>query len=697
MGLQDVEFDRAYDTGMPGVDVLLDFYVPALAQSTRYDRLAGFFSSASLAVAAKGIAGLIASRGKMRVVACPRFPQADLEMLSNIHDAGERVSLAERAAFAALDTDGLTDEIARNHVRAMAWMLAEGHLDIRLAVPTDMEIARDGLFHQKVGVLTDAVGDSMSFSGSINETASAWLDNVEQFKVFRSWETWDHEMVEFDTRAFASYWEGSSTQVDVVPLAGAARERLLSYAPTDVEKLDLGDYQRRRSRVTSKVKLRSYQAEAVEAWFRHDCLGVLEMATGTGKTKTAAECISRLDRQSGKQLTVITAPYQHIAAQWIQELSDRQPVIAHGGADWRRQLADAVADVKLGRRSGVTVVAVQDTAGGDRFTEALKKSSAAFDRILFVGDEVHGLGAPETRRALLGCYTHRLGLSATPSRWFDEDGTRVLDEYFGGVVYTFGIKEALEWCDPESGLSALCPYKYYPHAISLEGEELEEYLKLSERLRLFMGKDDRDSKERLELLLFKRAAIVKTASQKIDALAAILDRAPELRDGLIYCHSKEQMAHVTDLLHQRGLTYHRFTGDEGTRPLKEFHGRTERDVILSGLADGMYQALVAIKCLDEGVDVPSAAFGVILASSSNPKEYIQRRGRLLRRSPGKTMAMIHDVVVVPDQSLLNDPVLSRLERDLFEKELKRIDEFGADASNGLEVRSWVLNLFDSLT
>lgn len=680
--------------------MLLDFYVPALGAASSYDRLAGFFSSAALAVAARGIAGLVRNGGKMRIVSCPQFPAGDLALLSDMDDLADRISLAERAALAALDLDDMADEIARDHVRAMAWMLAEERLEIRLAIPRDMDTAREGLFHQKVGILADSAGDIVSFSGSINETAAAWLDNIEEFKVFRSWDTSDLELVDFDRRTFERYWGEASTRVDVVSLTAAVQQKLVSFAPTDIEQLDLAEYEKVRERRRTRVagyQLRDYQTTAVEKWFGAQCRGIFEMATGTGKTKTAAECLRRTCAEPGKQLTVVTAPYQHIAVQWTDELSAWKPILAHGGTTWKVALANALADVKLGRRQQVTVVAVQDTAGSSAFAEFVMKAEGVFDRLVFVGDEVHGLGAQQTRRALLPAYTHRLGLSATPTRWFDEEGTDCLLTYFGDVVYTFGIKEALEWKDPITGLSALCPYRYNPRSVHLDGFELEEYMRLTEQLIYHMNKDDSESQDKLERLLFLRAGIVKTASQKIVALEAILDEIGEPLHGLIYCHSMDQMGSVNEVLHRRGITYHRFTGEEGTTPSVEYGGLSEREYILRGLDARDYQFLVAIKCLDEGVDVPSARLGIILASSSNPREYVQRRGRLLRRSPGKNEAVIYDVVVTPNPQLVLEPAMRKIEHDILEKELRRMEEFGANAKNALGVSTWVLSLLNELS
>ncbi|NTU70975.1 MAG: DEAD/DEAH box helicase family protein [Coriobacteriia bacterium] len=697
MTYRDITLQKAYDSGSSDADVLLDFYVPLLEKSVSYDRLSGFFSSGALAVAARGIAGLIHNGGSMRIVASPNFTRRDLEALQNAGDEG-LLAAATAAAESALNLDELADSIARDHVRAMAWMLAEGRLEIKLVVPSTTADYGDGLFHQKVGILRDGVGNIVSFGGSINETAAGWTDNIEEFKVFRSWEASEREYLNRDEELFRRYWNGGTQRARVVALPDAARKKLMSYAPTDVEELDLDLSKLRKRRPSGpKFQLRSYQAEAVDAWFDHNCRGIFEMATGTGKTKTAIACIARLAEQPGKQLTVITAPYQHIAVQWAAELEGKRLVTTFGAGNWRAELNNLASDAKLGRAREAYVVAVQNTASMHDFLETVEGLAKTYDRVAYIGDECHGLGAPEMRKALGEFYTHRLGLSATPTRWFDDDGTAVLHDFFGETVFVFGIHEALNWVDPVTGLTPLCPYKYWPRFVSLDGEELEEYQELTNKLVTLMSAEQgSEAHDIYERLLFKRADIVKKASAKIGELGRILDELGQVDHCLVYCHSSEQMLEAQEQLWKRGIRYSRFTGAEGTTPSDEFGGLSEREHILGSLDRGDVDALVAMKCLDEGVDVPSARLGIILASSGNPREFVQRRGRLLRRAPGKDFALIYDLVVTPNIDWLADERVRDIERKLLAKELQRVDEFAENASNGLEARTEVLRLLAKL-
>jgi superfamily II DNA or RNA helicase len=701
MSFRELELASAYDSGDFMSDVLADFYVPVLSEAVTYDRLAGYFNSTALAVAARGIAGLVLNGGTMRLAASPQLSAEDVRALECAETEAERFQVVLGAALTALSLDSLAEQIARDHLRALCWLVSQGRLQIRLIVPTRSDEASGGLYHQKVGVLRDSEGDVVSFSGSINETASGWLRNAEEFKVFRSWEKSQLPFLNHDTQTFARYWTDSSPGYRAIELSDEVLGHLHGYAPSDVESLPswIDMCPPRRKRTPKKTQLRDYQSTAVRNWVAADCQGILAMATGTGKTKTAVAALEYLRHQGGSQLCVITAPQQTIAGQWAKDLEASKPLVLFEKTDWQAELTNLNAHLKLRREDEVCIVVVEDTARNPQFLAAVGAIADRMDRAVIVADEVHGLGASQTRQALAPFFTHRLGLSATWERYFDDEGTELLEAYFGGPVFTFGIKEALDWRDPETGLSALCPYSYTPEFIHLDGAELDDYVELTRKIIKLSGStDDPRIRERYELLLFRRADIVKSASQKMLAFGSILDQlSGDVTHGLIYCSNESQMQDAMVVLRRRRIKYHRFTGTEGTRPSKQYRGLTERDFIIRSLDDGDIDVLVAMNCLDEGIDVPSARLGVILASSGNPRQFIQRRGRLLRRAPGKDVARIYDVIVAPNPDLLSDPAMRELERRLFGKELDRIDEFAANAANRLEVRAAVLRVLTDLS
>ena len=686
--LRERVFARAYDSGNQDVDVVNDFLAPALSSSTTYDRLAGYFNSGALAAASRGISDFVLNGGKMRVIASPQFSPKDLEILKSAGTQEERLSVFQNALLGSVtDSDLLADEFERDHVAAMAWMLKEGKLEIRIALPAEGQ-DENTLFHQKVGVITDSEGDQISFSGSINETAAGWTKNIEEFKVFRSWEGSESAFVEHDKELFNRYWntEGDS-RVKVVPLEKAVVQELIKLAPRNFSDLHLTRKKRSPTQVSKpSFQLRDYQNSAIDAWFNAGSRGLLEMATGTGKTKTALSCFEKALQQEPRLLTVITAPYQHIAAQWVKEFSEHEPLFLSNETDWRESVHRAINECKLGVRNNLVVISVQNTACSRDFLHYVELATQSGLRSLLIADEVHGLGSMEFQKALSPNYDFRLGLSATPSRWFDEEGSAVLDEFFGGSVFKFTIKDALTWINPIDGLTPLCPYEYEPIFVELNSVELIEYEDLTKRIIKMMGfRDDPEAQKRLANLQYSRADIVKEANQKLSALREVLEKTENVSRSIIYCNDFNQMDAVQEILRDLGIRYRRFTGHEGTRPQQNYGGYSERDWALRDFGQDDIEVLIAIKCLDEGVDIPSATTGYILASSGNPREFIQRRGRLLRRYPGKEMAKVIDFVVRPSISFSNDLALKNYEKSIFQKELARMDDFSQTASNYLDV------------
>lgn len=295
MNFREIPIKRAYSSDTD--DILHDFYIPVLAAATDYRRIAGFFSSTSLAIAAKGIVGLIANGGTMQLIVSPRLTQQDLEILMKSN--AEPKDLLERMMLEEINK--LEDQMVSDHVRALGWMVANNRLQIRVAIRNyndvkvrDQDEQRMGLFHQKVGILKDAENNTITFSGSINETASGWLDNIEEFKVFRSWESPECDYINADVTKFDKFWDNVSLKVKVFTIPEAVKNRLVELAPEDISQTDLWKwYQRKSIRPVRKIELYQHQERAVESWVGHGMRGIFEMATGTGKTFAAIACMHR--------------------------------------------------------------------------------------------------------------------------------------------------------------------------------------------------------------------------------------------------------------------------------------------------------------------------------------------------------------------------------------------------------------------
>ena len=684
--LSDLLLSKSYDSGEADADIVGDFLDPVLAQSGEYLRLAGYFNSGMLAAAARGMSSFISGGGVMKIVASPNLSPADIKVLEVSHTDEQRMQLFESVLSNSIrDLANLEDLLMREHVAAMAWLLKTGRLEIRIAVPAPGQTI-DALFHHKVGIVVSKdKSERLSFSGSINETAAAWTRNFEDFKVFREWEVNERDFFQSDLRRFEEYWTNSRAAVNVIELPEAIQMKLLEFAPSEYEKLVLR-HKKVNTRDADAPVLRNYQLEAIAKWRDRNFRGTLAMATGTGKTKTAIGCIHELLKKEKKLFIIASSPYQHIATQWTQELKPFSAVQLAGAGNWRKLLRAAIDEISLGLKDVVAVSVVQDTASSADFVDLLEGLARKGIPILFIGDEAHGLGANSRRRALSDSYMYRLGLSATPERYFDEGGTTYLEDYFGGDAFSFPIAKALAWRDPVTGARALCDYRYYPIFVDLTNDEIEKYESLSQEISIATAvnnsKSSEESERRLKQLLRDRAMILKRAGNKIPALLALLRKSAKVEYSLLYCVDSNQLQKVGVSLSEFDVSWHRFTGEESTSG-----SPSEREIILKNFAEGSYDALVAMKCLDEGVDVPAAKTAFILASSGNPREFVQRRGRLLRPDKPDKVAQVYDFVVrrhfSPDEK-------DGAGHENYESELKRMLEFASSALNELEVRTLIL-------
>lgn len=702
MSLRELKLKSSYDEEN---DVLNSFYIPVLSHATTYYRLAGFFSSNTLAASAKGISNFIKNKGKMKLIVGARLQKEDIEAIRKGLEEPEQ--LIKKIALE--DLTSISNELINDHVSALGWMVANKTLEIRVAIVTDETgfpldadtIERRGIFHQKVGILQDNAGNSISFSGSINETATAWLYNIEEFKVFRSWVEGELEYLKSDYRKFEKYWNGYGKNVRVMNIPEAVKEKLIEIAPKDITELNLDKWQIKKISNKKRIKLLDYQNQAITNWRNNNKKGIFEMATGTGKTFTALGCIEKISETYKKLIVIISCPYQHLVQQWKREtekfvITFDQITADSSNYSWRDELADALVDVYLGHKDKLIIFTTHRTLSSEDFINIIKNNKNNVTLFL-IGDEVHGLGAEKSRRGLIDEYDLRLGLSATPKRWLDSAGTDAIYDYFGGVVYEFSLENAINKINPATGRTYLTPYRYIPKFVSLTADELEEYFYKTRAIarKFNKSKNDEERSKFLEKLLFKRADILKNAIEKYKVLEEILEEiSSSLKWTIIYC-SPQQIDRVMEIINKKGIVTHRFTMNEGVTPDKKYNGISERDFILQKFAENKYQVLVAMKCLDEGVDVPPARTAILMASSGNPREYIQRIGRIIRRYPSKNEATIYDIVVAPSLDKLS-PELRDIERKIFDKELRRYEEIAKIAINNAEALELIYDIKNRL-
>jgi superfamily II DNA or RNA helicase len=684
MSLKSLHFSPVLDTSSS--NIIHDFFEPMLSIAKRYDRGVGYFSAGWLRVAAKGMSDFAKNGGKARWITSPILDQNDWEAMLSGVEARQNEALAQTMKRNIIDIEMGLEEATRS---ALAWLVADGIIDFKLAVPRNRHY--QGEFHAKFGIFTDAEENQISFHGSYNDSIQGNL-NYETLSVFCSWEEHTLPYVQHSVSRFERLWNNEDSNFRVYDLPEAAREQILKLRTQDrpyplpqVEEVPSEVRLPQRStipQIPASLQLREYQLEAIDAWFDHNCRGLLEMATGTGKTITSLAATVRLFEREKRLAVVISVPYQHLVDQWYEETKafGYQAILAYKSKQlWIEDLNHQILDFNAGYRSFISVITTHTTFASPDFQQSIARIEGS---ALMLADEAHHLGAERSRTAYPHHIPYRLALSATPDRWFDDVGTAALRSYFGETVFAFPLEKAI-------GVS-LTPYYYYPHLVPLTDDEMEQYEELTEKIAKLINREDDIGQEQLKFLLIKRANLLNKAEGKIKVLDRLIDEQKHISHTLFYCAPGQ----IDDVLRLVGLDKdilaHRFTAEENT---------SERQQLLSSFAKGDLEALVAMKCLDEGVDVPSTHMAFFLASSSNPREFIQRRGRVLRKSPGKEFSILHDLIAVPPSLGMLDLAAQNVERSIVKRELQRFSEFADLATNKYEARDviWELAKHHELT
>lgn len=670
------EIPLKYEYRSDEANLVKDFYTPCLRNATHYWRAVGYFTSNGLALNIKGLSTFIRHGGQMNLVTGPKLMSDDIEAIRRGYVA------KEQNIDPSLDRD--FKQVSHDRLMLLTWLIAHGHLDIKIACPSDSNTTYPhAIYHEKTGVFLDDNNDNaVAFSGSSNETVGGLLNNFESIDVHWSWDD-TQERVQRKVDNFKRLWDNNTDKLEVKDFLNAVAEELLIhqtvYETGQVETTDKPEIIEQTVPYLPKdIVLRNYQSEAIDAWFENGCRGLWEMATGTGKTITALSALAKLREEKKHLFVVIACPYQHLVDQWYAEAVrfGFNPILAYkSSTSWVNRLNTALVRYNYGVRDVVCTITTQTTFINEPMQKLLSKLKRS---AVLIADEVHHLGAERSRKRLSDVFNYHLGLSATPNRWFDASGTTALKTYFGDTVYEFSLDKAIE-------KGYLCPYYYHPHLVELTDDEFEAYERLTERIsKLYHQVESNKISEALERLLIKRATLLNQAENKLEKLVELLtDEVDSLHHTLFYCASG-RITPVLELLTILGLRVAKFTAEESA---------AERQELLKMFASGHLQALVAMRCLDEGVDVPSTRTAYILASSSNPKEFIQRRGRILRQSPGKEHAEIHDLIAVPPIDYRQYTTTTfRSERKIIERELKRFNEFTGMALNKFEARDKIWEL-----
>lgn len=634
-------------------NLIRDFYEPVMEHSDRFTRAVAYFTSNALNQASNGIEKLIQSGGKMRLIVGPDLTKSDVDDID--------LGYERRRDQAKQDLENAVlsmDELKRSW---LAWLIASGHLDVKVAFVEGDK----GIFHEKVGMF-ESGEDYICFFGTGNETEGGLFNNCEVFSVYKSWDEGPPH-AQSKRKNIEAYWNNTEPGIKVFDFTDISRDVLRPYTPS---KKPGGLKRRDPFNQPAELRLRDYQEEVINSWGQAGGRGIFSLATGTGKTKTALVLASKMHRRELVSTFIITAPYQVLVEQWMDELKDfeTEPIgIYFSSEEWLPKATNALATQKTGvRKEPVVLVCTNDSFADKNFQQLIPYLNPA--KTLLIADECHHLGSENFKEQLSNWTSpprFRLGLSATPERYEDESGTTFLEDWFGKICQpVIKIREAIDG-------GYLCKYDYH-----LQRVELTE----SERLDLAkIWRGFEDNRDTLINALSKRSSLLSRVESKfawLEKIARSLSR--EERYGLIaYCGTgnldptkgnRRLVDLAESILSKENYRAEIFTSRES---------KSERAQILKRFESGDTNAVVAIKCLDEGVDIPAIRTAILTASSSNPREFIQRRGRVLRKSPGKDKASIYDTVDLAGQP----GSLDENELEQLKKQLRRHKMFSEDALN----------------
>lgn len=673
--LRDLELYDVYDSAK--TNLTEDLMVPCISNSILYIRGVGFFTSGWLRLATKGIVQLAMNGGKAIFIVSPHIEEEDWEAMQRgilAKDSPELHSLLVK------NIDALRATLEQDTRNALAWLIADGILEFHFAVPRNRDPLCD--YHDKVGLCIDEAENRVVFHGSFNDSIKGTM-NGEAFSVFRSWTDGQRPYVDLHDRRLTELLANANSQFEVVSIPKVIKDELIRLRTTSFRPYQCQndiEYPTNAT-IVIPVELRDYQKTAVQAWLDAECIGMYDMATGTGKTITALAAAATLFHQRQSLALVILAPYLHLVEQWVTEVKQfgfRPLCCSSENTNWESQLYDTVNALKLGTQKHLCIIATHMTAATQKFADAINR--CAPDHLMLLADETHALGAMNLRKALLPTATFRLGLSATPKRWYDAEGTSVLSDYYRSVVFEMPIEQAIG--------PFLTPYEYRPVPVCLNSTELDEYVELTQkigRVATTNNVNEEGITPQLNMLLIKRSRLVMKADEKYERLRQILQQLLErgpVQHLLVYCAPGEA-GRVVKILSGSGILCHRFTHEESLDVRKQ---------LLRGFQTGTISALVAIKCLDEGVDVPESQTAIFLASTTNPREFVQRRGRILRHAKSKDFASIFDMLVLPDAHAGNTD--KEIAKSLIRREMPRFAEFVSSAKNEYAAKEVVEPILD---
>lgn len=692
MGLKDIDWKSRYDSKINNITT--EFFIPALHESTSYRRIAGLFSSTSFALCARGLKELIVNNGTMQLIISPILTKEDTQALKE----SQNEKIIEKSI--KLELNKIETEFEKNHVAALQYLLKQGILEIRVDIPKDTDgkpldvdsIIEKNLLAEKRGIFQDRDGNALSFRGPINETRESWERGMFSITVDQGWIAGQEEHVLDDNMIFDNIWNDK----DTLPLPQGIKDELTKTAPTKDE-IDLDKFNVPSWAILPDGKiLWPNQIRAVNAWINSNYKGIFSIATAGGKTLAA---LVSANLSPKNMLALIIAPGKTLVKQWEEEIRTFESkamgsirlVICDSGHPWRRILPGMLVTYMKGvsvdpPRSRLYIIATPQTASSEIFQKYFKNVDAK--NVIIIGDEVHHLGAPEFSNVFDLPSSRRIGLSATFERTWDEIGTQDIVNYFGRELNEaeYGICEGIKE-------GRLCKYRYLPFFAFLDRHETQDYMTYTksigrivaqiEKLRK-KGKRDQKLEGQLRRLLERRSDILKTATDKIRVYKKIISSKPP-KPYVVFMDDNAQIkqikkAHVEeirDLNANFGVNENPainiFSGE-----MKEFQ---REEVIKDALRSNT--PIFAMQCLDEGISLPELQSAILISSTTSTRQYIQRRGRILRAKDKNKIANLYDIIVLPSPTQNNQE--NRLIENAVRSEQRRVEELASCAENKWEV------------
>ena len=710
--LKDLNLKEVYRSGYD--NILEDFYVPALSVSKRYDRAVGYFSAATLCHAAQGLSSFCKSGGRIRLIVGAEIDVEDADTILEGYGARAAIDDIQKKLANEFESMAELGELFKLRQETLLWLVSNQLLDVKIA------LKKRGIFHEKIGVIYDENDDFLLFQGSANETVQGLVPgyNGESINVFESWNEHLAGHIRPHLQEFEDLWENEAGHTRTVEFSNAllrdlVKKAALESAPSisaeknlfaelyssifpqsDIDQIEPGVPAIPRKYKGHLFELRKHQKDALGIWRANNYRGILAHATGSGKTVTAifaaVNLYASISELGGKMALIIAVPYVNLADQWVDELAlfnISATECYRSKAEWLPKARAERLAFNSGAKDFVCMVVVNKTLATDDFQDLI--ADFPDEEVFWIGDECHRHSSKILSDAVRSTSNFILGLSATPEHYADKEANSRLFAGYGDAdpKSRYTLSDALN-----DGV--LTPYRYFPIVVELTADECVRYMERTIELRplaarLASGQSlSQSQRSYLDFLLLQRNRIIGSAENKFSALRDILAGMPPQKGVLIYCgdgsvegddeidfvEPKRQIERVSEILDSYNWISSRFTSEENL-PL--------RRSILRHFSEGHVHAMVAIRCLDEGIDIPMCDTAFILASSKNPRQFVQRRGRILRRSEGKVRAKIYDFVTkMPDDFSVED---YELEQSVFGSEIGRVIEFSSLAENSDDV------------